>query len=222
MDIRKKILSIVGVLALTTSMSAGIVAAQDVPTSSSAPVTITVVCATTNTFPSTASLGINPDATDVNFGDFDPAGTETSSSTAQKALRLNLDIDPCEPDGWSVTASVTDFYHGSSTAVISGENFTLPNGEPNASEFAESGGVTVTGVVGPASNVLFTTNGGFDTEGRQLWNGSVAIASHDGTSDVSGQMHLDYTGTLSGLDDTLESGTYTAEITVTFSAGDQP
>lgn len=218
MDIRKKFFSIVGVLALSMSMSSGIVSAQTV----GADVTITVVCASTNTFPSTASLGVNPDATSTNFDDFDPAGEATSSSTDLKALRLSMDIDPCETMGWSVSASVSDFGHESSDSSIPGTSFTLPSGEPNASETATSGSDVVPSVVGPNATVTFTPSGVSDADGRMINNGSESIATHDGTTAVSGEMHMDFTGMLSGLDDTLESGAYSAEVTVTFTPGGQP
>src|SRR5690606_30538754 len=76
-------------------------------------------------------------------------------------------------------------------------------------------------VAGPAANITFSSTNTTDTEGRTIWSGSAPIASHDGTTPVRGEMYVDLTGMLSGLDNTVEPGTYTAEITVTFS-GDNP
>lgn len=83
------------------------------------------------------------------------------------------------------------------------------------------GGDVVPGVAGPAANITFNSTNTTDTEGRTIWSGSAPIASHDGTTPVRGEMYVDLTGMLSGLDNTVEPGTYTAEITVTFS-GDNP
>lgn len=219
MDITKKLLSIVGVLALTMSMSAGIAAAQTV----GADVTITVVCASTNAGTTTYSLGQSPAATNTSFSDFDPAGEGTTSSTEQKALRLTMDIAPCEVGGWSFSASITDFSHESSdTSIIPGSSFSLPAGEPDASVNASSSDGELPSVVGPNATVTFTPSGVTDVEGRMINNGSEAIATHDGTTNVAGEMSMDFTGVLSGLGDTLEAGTYSAEITVTFTPGGQP
>lgn len=222
MNMKRKFIGIAGAMALAGTLMVGSASAQDVSTSGSANVSLTVLCGDDNAGTTTYSIGQNPGASSTVFSEFDPSVEGASSSTTEQgALRLSMDIAPCEEAGWSFSASITDFT-SEENATIPGGKFSLPGGEPNASENAMTpGGDVVPGVAGPAASVTFNSTNTTDTEGRTIWSGSAPIASHDGTTPVRGEMYVDLTGMLSGLDNTVEPGTYTAEITVTFS-GDNP
>lgn len=211
MNMKRKFIGIVGALALTMSMTAGIISAQQVPegpASDAADISVTVLCGTANTGVSSVSLGTNGNA---NFNDYDPSSGETSSSTDLKALQVEMDIDPCYTGAWHVDASITDFV-SENEDVISGAQFQLPiNAASSSLNAYDAENNVITGVVTPSTELV--TFGGASAP----YTSSHAIAIS--TGGVSGQMSMDFTGELVGLSAETEPGTYTAKVTVTWSAG---
>ena len=205
MDIRKKILSIVGVLSLTMSMGAAVVWAQeqelDVDISTTDSLTVKVNCGTSNAGTGSLSLSAGENNS-VTFEPFDPSDPATVS-TPQKALRVDVNFGNCPGNAWSVTAAVTSFTSGSN--VISSEYFQLPIGEPNSSSGWTSDGTTpAANVEGPSGTVTFNAAGAASTN----------LASPTGTA--SGTMYMEFTAQMANIPTTVEDGTYTAEFMVTF------
>lgn len=207
MDIRKKVLSIVGVLALTMSMAAGIASAQEtlpVELTGSNQMTIVVNCGVTNAGTGSLTLSAAGGAQSVAFGTFDPSNPATVS-TSPKALRVDVTFGNCPGTAWSVTAAVTDFTSG--TDVISSSYFQLPIGEPNSSAgWTTDGSTPATNVTGPSGAVTFNAAGAATTN----------LATPSGAA--SGTMYMEFAAQMVGLPNTVADGNYSADFTVTFNA----
>jgi hypothetical protein len=217
MNMRKKMLGLVGALALTMSMAGGIVSAQEIgitTTSGSAPITFVVACGAGNSAggTSTASIGASDGTTDaIAFDVYDPSDETQAGtvSTAENAFRVNVSLY-CPSTVWSVTAKITDFVdEANPDLVIEGSHFQLVS----TNQWTTDGTTPAVNVNEPASPVVFS--------GAAAPYTSPAIAQAAGaTTDSS--MYMDFTGQLVGLDGTVADGNYSAEITVTLNPGGTP
>lgn len=214
MNMKRKLIGIVGALTLTMSMAGGIVSAQEtlpvtVPDASST-VSFNVNCGAANASTGSLALSAAGGAESVAFENFDPRNP-TTVSTAPKAFRVDLDLGSCAGSGWSVTAGITDFVDVENPAnSIAGSHFQLPIGEPNSSAgWTTDGSTPATNVTGPSGIVTFSPSGGTNVA-------SQALATPNGVA--SGAMSMEFTGQMFGLDDTVVDGSYEAQFTVTFNA----
>lgn len=209
MDIRKKLLSLVGVLALTMSMSTGFVAAQTepAPVGDTIGVTFTVAC---EPGVSSATIGRSDlGEGQVAFPNFDPANPgDGSVSTDPGVFRVTVNLD-CPDAGWTVTAAINDFKTADESQSFSGSKFQLTH-----SNTAWTDGTNdVTGVSVPGPTVLFTSSGNVEP-----YTSAVLAQETTGTSATA--FYMDFTGQLVGLNDgTVDAGDYSTQITVTFNAG---
>ena len=209
MNMRKKLLGIVGAFALTMSMGAGIAAAQEtlpVTTSGSNTVTLLVECGAGNADTGSVTLGASGDTQTVAFESFDPSNPGTVS-TNEKAFQVNIDLGECPGTDWSVTASIDDFT-SENNDVIAGTHFQLPIGEPlSSAAWTTDGTAPAANVNAPTGTVMFTSDGTTNVSNQ-------ALASPSG--EASGAMSMQFTGQMVGLDESVEDGNYEAEFTVTF------
>jgi len=215
MNMKRKFIGAVGVLALTMSMAGGIASAQDAgitTTSGSAPITFIVACGAGNSGAgaSTATIGASDGTSEsIAFGVFDPSEESNGGtvSTAEDAFRVNVSLY-CPTTNWNVTAKITDFTAEGGLS-IPGSNFQLVSDNI----WTTDGTTEAVNVAEPASPVTFG--------GTTAPYSSGAIAQATGaTTDSS--MYMDFTGQLTGLDSTIADGEYSAEITVTMNPNGTP
>jgi hypothetical protein len=215
MNMRKKLVGIVGALALTASMAGGIASAQEIgitTTSGSAPITFVVACGAGNSAggTSTATIGASDGTSDsIAFDVFDPSDEAQAGtvSTAENAFRVNVSLY-CPSANWNVTAQITDFT-AEGDLSIAGSHFQLVS----TNQWTTDGTTPAVNVNEPASPVVFS--------GAAAPYTSPAIAQAAGaTTDSS--MYMDFTGQLVGLDETVADGAYNAEVTVTLNPSGTP
>jgi hypothetical protein len=217
MNMKRKLIGIVGALTLTMSMTGGSVSAQDEVTTSTVPIRLIVACSTHNQGTGSAVLSTPGSDGPVAFSDFNPDAEAQSvdASTPDKAFRIDVSLGNCPSTTWSVTAGISDFVSGEN--VIPGTNFQLPVSEPKSDATWMANETTpASNVTGPSGTVSFVAGG---AESGVANVSSVNLAQASGTTpSTNATMYRHFAGELIGLDENTPAGTYDATFIVTFNA----
>lgn len=213
MNLTLRIVTLVGVVALVASATGGVAVAEEISTDIG--MEITILCGDANgttAVPNQVTLQTTTDPVEFEALDTSVADQLALRSTPTKAFRLVMDINSCFTDGWSVTASITDFAGATSaTNTIPGSLFRLPIGDPLSTTMGATvtGNTPVPGLTAPS--VSFVT---FSEATPGLNSGSVAIAT--AAAGTTGALYMDYTGQLANIPASTATDVYSATFTVTF------